>query len=185
VSPPAPGAWILAGGRSRRFGADKALAELRGETLLARTARVCAEAGLGVTVVARHVRPGGLPTLLEPDDLDRHPLFGVAAALAAARAAGHTSALLLPCDLATLGVEQLSKLAGTSPPASSTDQPLFCHLPVTLAGEALAAARGGVSVRAFLRAAGGSEVDTGHIPNVNRPEDLRAIAAPPAGQYQK
>ena len=85
---PPPSAWIVAGGEAKRFGSDKAMAILGGETLLARTARVCGECGLTVTVVARRPRDGGLPTLLEPLRAEHHPLFGVAAALHAAAARG-------------------------------------------------------------------------------------------------
>jgi molybdopterin-guanine dinucleotide biosynthesis protein A len=48
-------AYILAGGRSRRFGADKALASVGGEPLLAHIARTLEPAASRVTVVADRV----------------------------------------------------------------------------------------------------------------------------------
>lgn len=45
-------AYILAGGRSTRFGADKARAEVEGVSLMARQARVLAGLGMAVTAVA-------------------------------------------------------------------------------------------------------------------------------------
>ena len=84
MTPAPPSAWILAGGAAIRYGSDKALARIGSETLLERTARICGECGLGVTVVARFAREGGLPTLIERNRPERHPLFGVSAALFAA-----------------------------------------------------------------------------------------------------
>lgn len=48
-------AFILAGGRSHRFGRDKALAELQGRPLLGRALDVLAEVGLPATVVSPRV----------------------------------------------------------------------------------------------------------------------------------
>ena len=59
MTPAPPSAWILAGGAAIRYGSDKALARIGSETLLERTARICGECGLGVTVVARFARTMG------------------------------------------------------------------------------------------------------------------------------
>ncbi len=165
-------AWILAGGLSTRFGSDKASHTIAGETLLDRTARVCREAGLAVTVVARGERPGGLATLVEPDG-PRHPLHGVATALGAAAALGHRHALFVPCDLPSLHVEQLRLLLDSHRvsglPAHAASVRLLCVLPV--AAEALArrlAAEGG-SVRALLDGLGSGVVQVGDLENLNRP----------------
>jgi molybdopterin-guanine dinucleotide biosynthesis protein A len=161
-------AWILAGGRSRRFGSDKAAFVVDGEPLLDRTARVCREAGLAVTVVARHERPGGLPTLVEPDG-PRHPLHGVATALGAAAGRGHTRALLVPVDLPALSAGQLRALLAEAPPVYATAQRLLAVLPVSGMAPAAAHAAAGAPVRAFLAAVGARAVEVGPVPNLNEP----------------
>lgn len=166
-------AWILAGGAALRYGSDKALARIGDETLLARTARVCREAGLEVTVVARHEREGGLPTLLEADRADRHPLHGVAAALAAAAARGEASALCVPCDLPDLPASTVRRLREAPAPAHAAGQRLLCHLPVGLAASAAAFAADGAPVRAFLEAAGAVSVEVPTLSNLNRPGDAQ------------
>ena len=53
-------AYILAGGKSSRFGSDKARAQVGGEALVARIARLAREAGVsrGVVIRRRPVRVG-------------------------------------------------------------------------------------------------------------------------------
>ena len=169
-------AWILAGGESRRFGSDKAMALVGGETLLARTARICAECGLKSSVVARAPRDCGLPTVIETTRAERHPLYGVATALAAAAGRGERTALLLPCDLSDLPASAVLAVLSTPAPACADGQPLLCHLPVGLAASARAAAASGAPVRAFLRAAGATGVAVGELHNMNRP--MRGSAPP-------
>lgn len=160
---------MLAGGRSARFGSDKALFRVGGETLLGRTARVCAEAGLIVHVVARHVREGAVDTVLEPDTPARHPLHGVAAALAAAAAAGHPTAVVLPVDLPGLTADAVRRLAATAAPTCARGQPLLAHLPVAVAASAAAAAAAEGPVRRWMAALGPTELDLGPLENLNRP----------------
>lgn len=170
MTPAPPSAWILAGGAAIRYGSDKALARIGSETLLERTARICGECGLGVTVVARFAREGGLPTLIERNRPERHPLFGVSAALFAAAARGERTALCLPCDLPDLPASTVLAILQASAPACAAGQPLLCHLPVTLAASAQAAAEAGAPVRAFMRAAAVQIVEVPETRNLNRPE---------------
>lgn len=165
-------AWILAGGRSTRFGSDKASFVVGGETLLDRTARVCRAAGLAVTVVARAQRPGGLATLVEPDG-PRHPLHGVATALDAAAAGGQAHALFVPCDLPSLEAENLRLLlnahkdSGAAVHAAAVR--LLCVCPVEAASLAHRLAAAGGSVRSLLDSLGSRSIDLGDLENLNRP----------------
>ncbi len=162
-----PRAWILAGGLSSRFGSDKALHVLDGETLLARTARVCTEAGLDVVVVARHERPGGLTTLVEPDG-PRHPLHGVATALGAAAARGDTTAVVLPVDLPELTEAAIRALVAAPAPTYAAGQRLLAHLPASAASAAAEGAARGGRVAAFLEGIAAAEVEVGEVGNLNR-----------------
>lgn len=108
-------AYILAGGRSSRFGSDKALALLDGEPLILRLARALREMARPVIAVAD--RPGkyavlGVPTLA---DCVRGlgPLGGLLTALRHAR---HRWILLASCDLVEIRPRWISLLlAGRHP----------------------------------------------------------------------
>ena len=83
--------YVLAGGRSRRFGSDKRLADWRGETFLAAVVRLLREAGCddvcAVQSSEQDELPGDWRTIADDGGTDRHPMHGVRAALAAAQAA--------------------------------------------------------------------------------------------------
>lgn len=74
---------LLAGGASARMGRDKALLQWHGETLLERSLRVIAEAGLDATVVGR-TPPSSAGWTGVPDSLpgQRGPLAGLVTAVA-------------------------------------------------------------------------------------------------------
>ena len=74
---------VLAGGLSRRFGEDKALALVDGVPMALRVAEAMRAAGLPVVLAAPDDRLAclGLPLLIEPDEGPRHPLRGLWAAL--------------------------------------------------------------------------------------------------------
>ena len=104
MTPPAAGlpAYLLAGGRSRRFGSDKALADRDGAPALVRLAeRLGALGAAPVTAVAREAgRYGRLGVRTIADAVaDAGPLAGLDAALADAAARGGTWALVVSCDL--------------------------------------------------------------------------------------
>lgn len=97
---------VLAGGRSRRMGRDKALMELGGESLVARAAR-CLAGVVGTVAVADRGR-GYLPDLPSLDDgPGRGPAAGL---LGAARAFPDRSLLVLACDLPAVPVGLLAQL---------------------------------------------------------------------------
>jgi molybdopterin-guanine dinucleotide biosynthesis protein A len=92
--------YILAGGESRRFGADKARATLHGEPLVARVARRLAPISMSIRVVADapdKYKNLGLTTLGD-ETAHRGPLGGLARALQHCEANGGDWLLLAPCD---------------------------------------------------------------------------------------
>lgn len=104
--------YLLAGGRSSRFGSDKARALLGGEALILAQARCLMPYAAPLQVVARE--PGqyadlGLPTLADREP-DRGPLGGLLTALADCRQRGHDWLLLASCDVAGVRPEQIESL---------------------------------------------------------------------------
>jgi len=108
-----PLAAVLAGGRSRRMGAPKALLELGGEALIARPLAAAAEAGLEAVVIAKASSP--LPALDVPvwhePDAPAHPLTGLVAAL---ERAGGRAVIALACDMPYVAPSLLARLASAS-----------------------------------------------------------------------
>ncbi|MGV8042644.1 MAG: NTP transferase domain-containing protein [Thermoanaerobaculaceae bacterium] len=109
--------YVLAGGRSSRFGGDKATALLAGVPLLSRVVSMAAPLARRITVVAD--RQGkyeslGLRTIADPLP-GRGPLGGLLAALADV---GEGWALVLPCDLWVLRGEWIGRLLAARRPGS-------------------------------------------------------------------
>lgn len=184
----------LAGGRSSRFGAEKATARLGGRPLLAWSLAtldgVCA-------MVAVSAAPGGeaaalaaslgRPVVSDDPTHAKGPLAGVAAGLAWAVAGGFEALITLPCDTPLVGASEIEALVAALGEASaayavSPDGPqALCTVWRTrLAGELAAALVGGAHppARDFLAGIGGRPVpfaDPRPFWNINRPEDLARL----------
>lgn len=135
---------VIAGGRSTRFGGEKAVATFRGEPLLLRAARRLAAA---CDAVAVNARPGtqsaalaeslGYPVLHDaPGDPDG-PLSGVKAGLQWAARQGAQWVAVSPCDVPLLPADLYQRLiaaAGEGAAMAVTSegrQPLCAVWPVT------------------------------------------------------
>ncbi|MCB9760698.1 MAG: NTP transferase domain-containing protein [Alphaproteobacteria bacterium] len=168
--------FVLAGGASRRFGADKALHPVEGVPMAARVARAMAEVASSVTLVApdRRLEDLGWPLLVEPAEGPRHPLRGVVAALAACAA---PRALLCPCDLPWMTPQALAALVDMGEPAvAAVDgrvHPLVAALPVAWLPRARALLEAGAPCRALVEPARIVPLPAAALRNVNRPEDVR------------
>ncbi len=121
---------VLCGGRSRRFGSDKALARFGSSTVGERVVAAIRQSGVD-PVVAIGGQIGdrlGLPTVpdLRPGD---GPLGGLATALLWARSG---SVLLVPCDLPLLTAAHVGLLLAspTEPGGSERTGPVDRHIPV-------------------------------------------------------
>ena len=90
-------AYILVGGKSSRFGSDKALLEIEGRPLVVHLAAIAQQAAGSVTLVGQPARYEHLGLPIIPDtQADIGPLAGILAALE------HSSQpwnLLLACDM--------------------------------------------------------------------------------------
>lgn len=152
---------MLAGGASRRFGSDKALATVGGEPLLVRTVRILREAGLDPVVLTRTPRGLGLPERIEADG-PRHPLWGIAEVI------GEGEAYFAPVDLVDLDVDRVRRLLAAR--AVARGQPLLGVWPRLDPAELRALATAGAPVRAVVAKL--TLVDVGLFRNANVPIDL-------------
>lgn len=184
---------VLAGGRGKRIGGDKAVVELDGRPLLlyplAALSTVCDE----VAVVAK--RETALPPLggravvwVEPDE-PRHPLCGVVHAL---RLAAGRPALVVAADMPLLDAETLRRIcahprdgaAAVVPRADGRLQPL-CALYTPRALDGLADFDPAVRTADAVAALGIAELECDHAEaffNVNGPEDVVMASVLRAGR---
>jgi molybdenum cofactor guanylyltransferase len=190
---------VLAGGRSRRMGAPKALAPLGGAPLIARPLAAAQAAGLPAIVVAKPDSPLpdlGVPVVREPPE-PIHPLCGLVAALEhvaagcgsgvceeAELAAG--AIVAVACDQPWVTGAVLAALAGRPEPVAvpRVDGRLE-PFPGRYDARVLAALRGALaeeaSLRATLAALGAAEMDLRPfgdparlVASLNTPEELAA-----------
>lgn len=102
-------AVVLAGGRSRRMGLDKAMIELRGERLITRIVRQLEAHFDEVLISAREPSDYAFvgPRVVADKGVNRGPLDGIAASLKAAR---HELCLFVPCDVPELPLDLIGRL---------------------------------------------------------------------------
>jgi len=169
---------VLAGGQSRRFGSDKALAELDDQPLIAHAAAALAPHVDAVVVCGRTFGDYlGLPDRPAPG---LGPLGGLAAALHHAASHGFDTVLSIGCDIPTLPVALVQALLKVGAPVAARAVPIFGLWPAADADllEAHLATTNDRSVRRWLVSCGGQWLD-GDIPlaNINTREDLAALIA--------
>ncbi|HKE35599.1 MAG TPA: molybdenum cofactor guanylyltransferase [Candidatus Acidoferrum sp.] len=105
--------YVMAGGASTRFGFDKARAELNGEAMVVRMARLLREVTGEVSVVAPSGRYAGFGERIVDDRWPGEgPLGGIITALMDAHAQNHqpTWCLMVGCDMPFLTSEWLRYL---------------------------------------------------------------------------
>ncbi|NML05414.1 molybdenum cofactor guanylyltransferase [Sphingomonas sp. G-3-2-10] len=165
---------VLAGGESRRFGSDKALALLNGTPLIDHAIAALAAQTDAVIVCGREGgdwapdRPG--PGL--------GPLGGINAAIHQAAARGYDAVLTCGCDVPVLPADLAPRLRAAGPAAFLAGMPVIGLWPAALAGalDAHLNVTTDRSVRCWARLAGAVAVtlDTAP-PNVNTPQDLARL----------
>jgi len=109
-------AVVLAGGRSSRLGADKALLLLDGQLLIARTVQELSALSddlIVVTNTPEHLEPLGLAARLVTDERPHEgSLMGIYSGLKAAR---HPHALVVACDMPFLNLPLLRYMVSAAP----------------------------------------------------------------------
>jgi molybdopterin-guanine dinucleotide biosynthesis protein A len=170
---------VLAGGRGRRMGAPKPLAELGGAPLVERPLAAAAAAGLAAVVVAKAGTPlpAGLTVWHEPDE-PFHPLLGIVTALE--RAGGPVVAVA--CDMPFVTAGLLARLAA-GPEAALVVRGRLEPFPARYEPAWLPALRSALAdeapVRATLEALAPATIafdDAAVLRSVDTPEDLAAAA---------
>ncbi len=99
--------FVLAGGRSSRMGRDKALLELGGKTLAARSVELLQSAGLSAQFAGSRSELGEIATVIPDDTPDQGPLSGICSALGSSEA---ELAVFIPVDLPFLPASSLQFL---------------------------------------------------------------------------
>ena len=168
---------VLAGGRSSRFGSDKALARMAdGLTLLDH-----AIAGLAVHVEAMVIcgrTRAGFTGVADRPAPDMGPLGGLNAALHYAADHGFIGVLTTGCDMPVYPANLPTALKGDGP-AVLQGQPLLGYWPATLAPllDAHLVEANNRSIRGWLDRIGARVVTMPNLvlPNINRPEDLARL----------
>jgi len=165
---------VLAGGGSRRFGSDKAMALLDGRPLIDHVAKALARDCDALVVCGRD--HATIPFLADLPRPGLGPLGGLYASLLHGRDNGFDAVLSVPCDVPDLPADLLASLSAT-PASYVADLPVIGLWPCTLAG-ALGAhleAQDDRSMRRWARIAGALPVTLAAPPaNINTPEALRA-----------
>lgn len=177
---------ILAGGEGRRMGGGKPLRLLGGETLVDRALRQARGWSDDVRLALREPDQAGrsdLPILMD-DPAIWGPLAGLTSALKAAKAAGRTHVLTLPCDMPFLPgdlAEQLAEAAadgGVALASSEGQLHPVCGLWPVWALDAIPAylAAGRRSLKGLAEVVGVTAVDwpEAAFANVNDPAELEA-----------
>jgi molybdopterin-guanine dinucleotide biosynthesis protein A len=166
---------ILAGGQSRRFGSDKALAPFDGRALIDHVAAGLSAQSDALIVVGR--AHGGLTSVADRPRAGLGPLGGLAGALHWARANGFQAVLSAPCDAPLLPCDLAMRLAGEGP-AYVAGLPVIGWWPSALADEIdrwLAEDRSR-AMRHWAAAVGARRVMLDVLPaNVNTVEDLATL----------
>ena len=157
---------VLAGGRSSRFGSDKALAMLGGRTLLDHAVAALAPHCDAVVVVGRGA-------IADWPRADMGQLGGIAGALIDAAERGFDQLLTAPVDCVRLP-DDLRALLEPAPAFLET-QPVIGLWPVGSIGDLRTLLEDGsdLAVRAFARRSGARAVASDFVPpNVNSAADL-------------
>lgn len=167
---------VLAGGRSSRFGSDKAEAVLGGTTLLQHALTALHPHCDAVAIAGRE--SGLAPCVADWPGPGLGPLGGIAGGLRLARDQGHAGLLAIPVDCVRLPGDLRALLDPA--PSCIASQPVIGLWPVEALDALTEILRGPPprSMRAFAEAIGARQiVAPDPLPNINAPSDLAALAA--------
>lgn len=173
---------VLAGGKSSRFGSDKALALLEDKPLLVHATEQLAKAADALIICGRLGEEG--TTIPDRPSPDLGPLGGLNAALHYARDNGFDRVLTAGCDTPILPQYLLRRLIDQPGSAIFADMPILGIWSSSLAGalDSHLAQDDDRSVRRWARLMDVSFLSSGeHIPNINTRAELDEISVAQGG----
>ncbi len=161
---------VLAGGKSQRFGSDKAMASLDGRTLIAHAVEALSGWCDHVVITGRMAGPA--PCLPDWPRASMGPLAGLAAALRYAADEGYTAVLSCGVDSPGLPANLPDLLAPA--PACLADQPVIGLWPVSAlcSAETILLGSGRHSMYGLAEVISARLVEAGVTANINFPGDL-------------
>ncbi len=169
---------ILAGGKSERFGSDKALATYRGKPLIDHVIAAMASQVETMVSVGRDI--AGIVKVSDRPAAGMGPLAGVAGALAYAHANGFESVLTVGVDSVGLPADLLSRLNPS--PSYVANQPVIGIWPIAALQklDAILASEERHSMLYFTQQIGARAVTLENPPaNINTAADLERLEQMP------
>ena len=166
---------VLAGGASRRFGSDKALAKIHGMSLIDHAITSLKDIADAIVICGRPY-PGALH-LPDRPTADIGPLGGLNAALHYGKYNGCSSVLTVPCDTPFIPLAALSDLAKQNGPWFVAEHPVIGVWPTSLADDLdrLLQDNNDRSMRKWARQSGARPFPIRGIVNINYREDLNHL----------
>lgn len=167
---------VLAGGRSSRFGSDKALALFERRPLLDHAVDALSAQVDGVVICGRS--QAGRPCLPDRPGPDLGPLGGLSAALRHALDHGYEAVVSIGCDMPMLPPDLVLRLQRAGPASHVGDLPIVGLWPACLspAIDRFLADSPSRSMRAWAACAGAVMIDLPRpVPNINTTLDLKRL----------
>lgn len=167
---------VLAGGLSRRFGSDKAVATLGEERLIDLVIAGLQLRTNSIVICGRTL--AGYTSVTDRPRLGLGPLGGLAAALNHARRHGFEAVLTAPCDTPHLPDDVVLELLAAQRPAYLASSPVIGIWPATLSEhlDHYLSVSENLSMRHWANLVNARALELGDIPNINTVEDLRRIS---------
>jgi molybdopterin-guanine dinucleotide biosynthesis protein A len=172
---------VLAGGRSSRFGSDKAAALIDGRSMLDWVVAALAPQ-VDAIVVCGRPSSAGYDGIDDRPAADLGPLGGLNAALHHGAAHGYDAVLTVPCDTPLLPADLRDQLGPVGNGVIVAELPVIGLWPVTLAAalDAFLGNGGSRALAAWADHAGARAAALRALPlNVNRPTDLDGLKERP------
>lgn len=166
---------VLAGGRSSRFGSDKAEALWQGRPLVEHAVALLRPIAADVVLCGRAY--AGLAAIPDRPAPDMGPLAGLNAALHHAAAHGFDAVLTIGCDTPLVPADLFDRLRGSAGPAYVANLPVIGYWPAALAArlDAFLAEDRKHAIRGWAQLVSAEPLDWPALANVNEPADLEKL----------